>query len=207
MKSKIFPSVVAKNQKELSERLRKLEGVSRELHLDIVDGKFAPNHSLDFNFKLNKKFKYNAHLMINDPEKWIKKYGEKVEFYIVHFEALKDVASYIGETKKRKKKVAIALLPETKVKTIKTYLNNIDVILVLTVHPGFYESKYIAKNLKIRKIKKLNPKVKVLVDGHMNPKTIKGARKAGADWFVSGSFIQKSEDAKKAVKELKGAIS
>jgi ribulose-phosphate 3-epimerase len=206
MANKIFPSVVAKNQKELNKIFKKMEGVAKELHLDIVDGKFAPNNSLDFKFKLSKNFKYNAHLMINNPEAWIKRHGNKVEFYSVHVESLKNVAKYIADTKKKKKKVVFALLPETKIVTIKPYVKFIDIILVLTVHPGFYGSRYISRNLKIKKIKKLNPKITILVDGHMDPKTIKKAKVAGADWFVSGSFIQKADDPKEAIKELKRSI-
>lgn len=204
---KIFPSIVAKNQKELNETLKKLKGVSKTLHLDIVDGKFAPNHSLDFPFRLNRKFNYNAHLMLKNPQSWIEKHGKKVDFYVVHFEVLKNVKRYIEETKKKKKKVAFALLPETKVSKIKDYLKYVDIILILTVHPGFYGSRYLRSPLKkIKQIKKINPKVKVIVDGHMNPKTIKEVKKAGGDWFVVGSYIMNSGSPKKAVRELSGLI-
>ena len=205
---KIFPSIVADNQQELNRMLRKLKGVSNTLHLDVVDGKFAKNHSLDFPFRLNKSFKYNAHLMVKDPLKWIKKHGKNVDFYVVHVEVLKDIGKYIEETKKKKKKVALALLPETKVSSVKKYLDKVDIILVLTVHPGFYGSKFLSSPLKkIKQIKKINSKIKIIVDGHMDPKTIKLAKKTGADWFVVGSFIQKVEDVKKAVRELKKIIS
>ncbi len=203
MKARIYPSVVAKGQKELHHVLKNLSGVVGTLHLDVVDGKFAKNHSLDFPFRLSSKFKYNAHLMVRNPEKWIRKHGKKVDFYVVHFEVLRDVGKYVEETKRRKKKVALALLPETKVGEVKGYLNEVDIVLVLTVHPGFYGGRFMRGSLKkISQIKKINPGIKVMVDGGMNQKTIKEAKKAGADWFVVGSYIQKAKDKRKVVREM-----
>ncbi len=208
MAPKIFPSVMAKDQEELSSSLAELKGVSKVLHLDVVDGKFADSHYLDFDFKLSRKFRYNAHLMVKRPEIWIKKHGRKVDFYAAHFEALKNPAEYIKRTKKRKKKVAIALLPETAVDAVRIYLNEIDIILLLTVHPGFYGSKFLPSPLrKIGQIKKINPRIKIIVDGNMNLQTIKIAGKAGADWFVAGSFIQNAPDKHKAIRELKKSVS
>ncbi|MFH1275998.1 MAG: hypothetical protein ABIH82_02715 [Candidatus Woesearchaeota archaeon] len=215
MNTKIWPSIVAKDQKELDFFYKKMKGVTKTLHLDIVDGKFAPNHSLNFNFKLSKEFDYVAHLMVKEPENWIKKNlpkydgkkNGKINLVIPHFEAFKNVEKYIKETKQRKQKVAFAILPETKIKTIKKYLHDLDYILVLTVHPGFYGSKYLVRNWKIRKIKKINPNIKIIDDGGMTPKTIKQASKAGADYFISGSFVTKSDNPKEQIKKLKKSLS
>ena len=203
IKQKIFPSVMAKNQQELNAILKNVSGVATYLHLDVADGKFVPSTPLWFPFKLSKKFKYIAHLMVKDPEKWIQKHEEKVEFCIVHAEALKDISTYIHNTKSKKKKVAIALNSETKVSKIKLHLQFIDYVLLLTVHPGFYGAKYLRAPLKkIAEIKKINPKTKVFVDGGMNQTTEKEARKAGADYIVSGSFITKAEKPKERMKIL-----
>ena len=103
--------------------------------------------------------------------------------------------------------MSIALNPETKIKELKDYLNDIDVILVMTVHPGFYGAKFLSSPLrKIKKIKKINPDIKVMVDGGMNPKTVRKAVRAGADSIISGSFISKSKNSKKAMKELKALV-
>ena len=146
--------------------------------------------------------------MIKSPEKWIEKHGHKVELCIPQFEEVKDKDKYILLSKKTKKKVAFALKPETKVKELKPFLNEINYLLILTVHPGFYGAKYLRSPLKkIKQIKKLNSKIKIIVDGHMNQETIKEAKNSGADYFVSGSFLSKSDNPKKALKELKRAIS
>ena len=105
------------------------------------------------------------------------------------------------------KKIAFALKPETKVSELKGYLQKIDYILILTVHPGFYGAKYLKSSLKkIAPIKKMNPSVKIIVDGGMKPDTIGEAFRAGADFFVSGSFISKADDPKKAIKELRRVL-
>ncbi len=198
---------MGKSQKEINVLFKKLEGVAKTLHLDVADGKFVPNTSLSFNFKLSKKFKYNAHLMVVYPERWIKKHGKKVDLCIVHLHALKHIDFFIEFMKKQKKKVAIALNPETKVKEIAGYLNQIDIILIMNVHPGFYGARFLSSPLrKIKKIKKLNPKIKVIVDGGMNPKTIRKAKKAGADHFVSGSYVTKANNPRKAIAELRKAL-
>lgn len=203
----IFPSIIAKNQQELDAELKRLKGAAKTLHLDIVDGKFAPNRSLEFPLKLSKEYQYQAHLMIEKPEVWIKKNLNRIDLFIPHFEAIKYHSRYILWMEKIKKKVAFAILPQTTVKHLQEHLPYLDYVLILTVHPGFYGSPYLASELKkIEPLKKINPKVKIIVDGGMNPTTIKEAKKAGADLFVSGSYLLKNHSAKKAIEELAAVI-
>ena len=207
MKQIIWPSLMCNSQKELNEDFKKLKGVVKTLHLDIVDGKFAPSKVMQFPFRLSSDFVYNAHLMIKSPEVWIKKNIKRINLFIPHFEEVKDKEEYIQWMKNEKKKVAFAIKPETKVSELVQYLNKIDYILVLTVHPGFYGAKYLPKNLdKIKQIKKINSKIKVIVDGGMNPKIIGKVFKVGADYFVSGSYTTKSDNPKQSIKNLMGAI-
>ena len=201
---KIWPSVMSKNQKELNAYLKKLKGVSKKLHLDVVDGKFADSKTMWFSFKLSKNFEYNAHLMIKNPEKWIQKNIKKVNLFIPQFEEVKDVSVYIKWMRKERKKIAFAINPETKVKELKPYLNKVDYILVLTVHPGYYGSKFLPKNLrKIKQIKKINPKIKVIVDGGVKDRTIKKFKKYNPDILISGSYIKDAVDKKAAMNYLK----
>ena len=202
---RILPSVMTKNQKEMNAHFKKLSGVAKVLHLDVSDGKFVPTKYNFFPFRLSTKFKYNAHLMVKDPLSWVKKNGSKVDAVIFHPEPLssKKIKEVITLIKKKKKKVGLALKPETRVSSVKEFVSELDYVLILTVHPGFYGAKFLKAPLKkIAQIKKLNSSVKVIVDGGMKPKTIGGAAKAGGDLFVSGSFVTKSDDPKKAVREL-----
>ncbi len=203
---KVFPSVMAKSQSELDAILKNLHGVAKHLHLDIADGKFVPNTSLWFPFRLSKKYKYIAHLMVREPEQWIEKHGKKVEFCIVQAEMVK-IKDYINFAKKQKRKIAFALNPETKISKIKSHLKDIDYILILTVHPGFYGAKYVQAPLKkIKEIKKINSRIKIIVDGGMNPSTAKEAAAAGADYIISGSFITKAENPRERMKMMEEAF-
>lgn len=203
----IYPSLISKNQKELDRDLKHLKSTVKTFHLDIVDGKFAPNHSLDFNFKLSPKFNYEAHLMVKKPELWIQKHWKRIELFIPQFEELKDPLRFIHWMKQTKRKVAFAIKPGTKVTKIKSFLKETDLVLVLTVHPGFYGSKFLPDGLKkIKEIKKINPKIKVIVDGGMNPETIKLAKKAGGDYFVSGSYTTIAEKPKERIRLLLKAL-
>lgn len=206
MNQKIFPSVMANSQSELDFLFKKLKGIVSSLHLDVADGKFVPSTSLWFSFKLPTNFKYQVHLMISDPVKWVKQHGKEVDMIIFHPESLKRatlIASIIKTIKKKNKKVGIALNPETPISKIRPYLQDIDCVIVLTVHPGFYGSRFIKFPLrKIKQIKTINPNIIVIVDGGMNPKTIKEAVAAGADCFVSGSFVSKSSHPHAALRKL-----
>ena len=203
---KIIPSILTDNPKEANKIFSKLSRITSHLHLDIADNTFVPTSSLNFPLKLSKKFKYHAHLMINDPVKWINKHGKKVDFSIVQLEVIKDIKQHILWLKKIKQKVAFALKPETKITRLKPFLKEVNYILILTVHPGYYGAEFLKYPLnKIKEIKRFNPKIKIIVDGGMKPNTIKYAK--WADYIISGSFITKADDPKKAVNELRKALN
>jgi len=199
----IWPSVMAKTASELQTDLKHLTGLAKFIHLDLVDGKFAPNKTLQFPLKLTSGFSYNIHLMMKHPEQWIKSNKAKIDLYIPQFEEIKQPEKYILEMKKARKKVAFALKPETRIAVLKPFLKQIDFILILTVKPGFYGSPYQSQCLKkIGQIKKINKNIKIIIDGGMNPSTISKAKKAGADFFVSGSYTTKAEHPEESIKNL-----
>ena len=209
MKS-IIPSIIAKSQKELDERFEKVKSASM-IHLDIMDGKFVRQQSLNFPFKLpREKRDYQAHLMVKHPLAWIDKNAHKVDTIIFHIESYNKFAK-IEETidliKKHHKKVGIALNPLTPVKSIQHLAKKINLVLLMTVHPGGYGSRFIPSALKkANKIKSFNPKIKIQIDGGINDKTIVRARKY-ADAFVSGSYVKNAESSKEAIKELSGIVN
>ncbi len=208
MKKVIIPAVIAKSQKELDGIFSKIKDSACLLQLDIMDSKFVPNSSLDFDFKLpQKKYKFEAHLMVEYPEKWVDENWEKVDIIIAHFESVKNPGKIIESVKKKEKKVAFALNPETDVEQIKKYLDDIDQVLIMTVHPGFYGSKFLPKTLnKVRWLRELRPDLDIEVDGGIKPGTIEEVSKAGANLFVSGSFIINSADIKESIKILENKI-
>jgi len=209
MKS-IIPSIIAKSQKELDECFEKVKSASM-IHLDIMDGKFVRQQSLNFPFKLpREKRDYQAHLMVKHPLAWIDKNAHKVDTIIFHIESYNKFAK-IEETidliKKHHKKVGIALNPLTPVKSIQHLAKKINLVLLMTVRPGKYGSRFIPSALKkANKIKSFNPKIKIQIDGGINDKTIVRARKY-ADAFVSGSYVKNAESSKEAIKELSGIVN
>ncbi len=203
----IIPSILAATPRQLGLALEKYRNATKTLHLDVVDGKFAISRSLHFKLKLPKLFKYNAHLMIQHPERWIKQYGHLVDLCIVQASTIKNKAQFIAWMKKRGKKVAFALKPEEKISVLKPYLKQVDWVLVLTVHPGRYGAKYLPAPLKkIKLLKTINPKLKIMVDGGMNPVTIRDAVKAGADLIVCGSYLAESKQPEQDLLRLKSLM-
>ncbi len=202
--TQILPSIMAQNQKELDRLLTKLGTVTKHFHLDVADGKFVPTNVLQFNLRLPRSFIYSAHLMVERPMLFIKKYFSQIELFIPQIEVFSEPQSYIDFMRRQGKKVAFALKPETSVARVKKYLSQIDYILILTVQPGYYGALFLSGQLrKIGQVKKVNPNVKVIVDGHMNPQTIPLARRAGADMFVVGSYLATGVDVRKGMKELR----
>lgn len=206
MRKKIIPSIIANSQKELNERINKVKNTSQVLHLDVMDGRFVKNRSLMFDFKIPRLKKYQAHLMVKNPRAWINKNWKKVNAIIFHeevFKKRKDVEELINFIKKKGRKVGLALNPGTSVEKIRPYLNKIHIVLVMSVNPGKYGSKFLPKTLeKINQIKKINSSLKIEIDGGISDKTINGVCSAGGDIFISGSYLQKSQDSKKALRTL-----
>lgn len=204
----IIPAIIARTQKELDKHLSKVEGYSELVQLDIMDGTFVPNNSLDFDFDVSgSNISFEAHLMITDPMGWIEKNWWKVDTIIVHFESCEKPLDIIRFVKEKGKKIGFAIIPETAVNIVKPYLDDIDQLLIMTVNPGFYGSKFLPESLcKISEARKLKPYLDIEVDGGVTPDTIKLINDAGANMFVSGSYILKSDGIKEAIDPLKKLI-
>tara|TARA_Y100000310_G_C20655664_1_gene801848 strand:- start:1176 stop:1799 length:624 start_codon:yes stop_codon:yes gene_type:complete len=200
---RIIPAIIAINQKELDMRLEKVKIFGSSFQLDVMDGKFVPNKSLWFNFKVSKKNKYEAHLMVKNPEKWIKENLSKVSSVIIHIETVKDPTTLIDIVKKKKKKIGIALNPETPLEKVDPYVKSLNKVLVMTVDPGAYGGGFLPQVLqKIRLLRSRYPKLNIQVDGGLNPVTVKKVKQAGANEFVIGSYLQQSINIKEAKTEL-----
>jgi ribulose-phosphate 3-epimerase len=204
----IIPSIIARTQKELDEHLSKIEGYSELVQLDIMDGTFVPNNSLYFDFDVSgSNISFEAHLMINDPMGWIEKNWWKVDTIIVHFESCEEPLDIIRFVKEKDKKIGFAIIPETAVNIVKPYLDDINQLLIMTVNPGFYGSKFLPETLsKISEARKIQPNLDIEVDGSVTPDTIKLINDSGANMFVSGSYILKSDGVKEAIDSLKKMI-
>jgi len=122
MKFLITPSIIATNQTEFDKTYEKIKTTSNVFHLDVMDGIFVKNKSLNFDFILPKNKIFEAHLMVTNPTKWVKKHINKVNLIVFHIESCKNPNNLIELIKQKKKQVGIAIKPETTIHEIKNYL-------------------------------------------------------------------------------------
>ena len=203
MKPLIVPAIIAGSQGELDAMLDRLKGKVERVMLDVMDGIFVPNRSLDFDFRLPEGFVYEVHMMAVDPLERLSTMAGKVDIAIIHVEHLTDVRAAIEHVRGLELKLTLALNPGTGIDAIEPYLDEVDCVLVMTVDPGAYGGRYIPDALeKVRQIRELNHKIPIEVDGGMNVENSRAAREAGANVIASGSFIMKSDDIVKAVEAL-----
>ena len=204
----IVPAIIAKTQIELNEHLSKVKDFSELVQLDIMDGAFVPNNSLDFDFDVSgSNIRFESHLMVSNPIEWIEKNWEKVGTILVHFESCENPKDVIRFVKDKGKNIGFVLTPETQVHNVKAYLDDIDQLLIMTVNPGFYGSEFLPETIsKISEARKIKPDLDIEVDGGVTPDTIKLVHDAGANMFVSGSYIIKSDDVEEAIDTLRNLI-
>ncbi|MBN1271173.1 MAG: ribulose-phosphate 3-epimerase [Candidatus Aminicenantes bacterium] len=204
MEKQIIPAVIAQDQDELMAILDKIGNHARLIQLDVMDGRFVPNRSLDFDFNIPAgKYIYEAHLMIQDPLTWLDQSGDMMQTIIAHFEVLDEPGNFIEAAKKKGKKAGLAINPETGLDSILPYLKDLDQVLIMTVHPGAYGSRFLSEMLvKIRTLRAKAPGLDIEVDGGISPDTIWFVCEAGANMFVSGSYLIKADNLGKNVEIL-----
>jgi len=203
----IVPAILAKTEEEFINMVRKIEPYTYLVHLDIADGEFVPNKTID-GFeemeKIDTKLDFEVHLMINNPEsiidRWLKTRAAR---YLIHSESTKELETLIGQIKGSSKELGLILNPQTDYSAIDSYLDRIDLVQFMAVDPGFYGSPFLPEVLeKIRNFHSRYPNKKIQVDGGINPETIKLVEAAGASRATVGSFIFQSENIEKALREL-----
>ena len=202
---KISPSILSADFSKLGIEIQNLEKAKADLiHIDVMDGHFVPNITIGPEV-INKLRKYTSlpfdvHLMISPVHNFIKDFAEAgADIITIHPEATNDLASSIKKIKSYNKKVGVSLNPETSVDKVMPVLNLIDLVLVMSVNPGFGGQKFMKEVLEKVKIlrkeidaKKL--KVEIEIDGGINFDNAKIAKKAGVDILVSGTTIFKNNE-------------
>lgn len=206
---KIAPSILSADFSILKEEISKIK-TADYLHIDVMDMHFVPN--LTFGPKLIKDIKkhtnipFDVHLMVDNPEQWIPLIKDFADIITVHYESCIHLHKTIQEIKKCGKMAGIALNPSTNEDVLKYLLDDIDLILVMTVNPGFGGQSFINSQLeKIKNIKNMikNKNIILEVDGGINDKTGKLCIGQGANMLVAGSFIFNNENYENAIKILK----
>jgi len=216
MESQIYinPSILNANLDDLENEISRVASTSDLLHLDIMDNIFVPNFTFDleraFEIINFSKLPVDAHLMINNPDEIAPLYAENgCTSVTFHFEAVNDVDNTIKDVRSNGAKVGLAIKPATKFADIEKWIEEIDMLLIMTVEPGFGGQSFMHEQMPkvaqartfIEKLLKNKPTLQI--DGGVSLETIAEAANAGANCFVAGSAVYKSDNPAAMVSSLR----
>lgn len=212
MTLKIAPSILSSDFLHLENEIRAIEKAGADiLHLDIMDGHFVPN--LTFGPGLVKQIRsvttlpLDAHLMITNPADFADKFIDAgVNYLSFHIETDANYVSLFRKIRKRGVKAGIAINPETSLDALPGVIDEIDYVLIMSVHPGFGGQSFIEESVeKVRKAKEIigSRPIEIEIDGGINFETAKTVKKVGVNILVAGSFIFKSDDYAKTIAGLR----
>ena len=206
----VAPSILSADFSNLASEIAEVESAGvKMIHLDIMDGHFVPNMTIGpvvvAKLRKHSKAVFDTHLMISDPRKYAKAFVEAGSNHITfHIETVDDPEKFIEELHELGVTCGVTLNPETPVESIEKVAPLCDMVLVMTVHPGFGAQKFIdeaaRKCIRIREI--AGPDVRIEVDGGINPETVAKAVSYGADTLVAGNAIFAKPDRAKAIKDI-----
>jgi len=215
-KIQISPSILSADFSQLRNEIKRLEeGGADMIHVDVMDGHFVPNLTIGppviENLRKHTKLFFDVHLMISPVHKYIKNYADAgADIITIHPEATENLENSINHIKELNKKVGVSLNPDTKISIISELLEKIDLVLIMSVFPGFGGQKFMPEVVeKIKNLKKIQKEKKlsfdIEVDGGINFQNSKIVIEAGANILVSGTTIFKENngDIKKNIDCLK----
>lgn len=209
---KVSPSILACDFSNIELETKKINTTDCEyIHLDVMDGEFVPNMTFDYNFINTLKFNkiYDTHLMIKNPLSIIEKYYDSSDIISFHVEAetQEDILNFL-KNKPLNKKIGLSIKPKTDVSILVPFLPYLDMVMVMTVEPGFGGQKFMEENLsKVEELillrNKFNYNFLIEVDGGVNGETVKLCQDKGVDIVVAGTYIFKSDNYQERINSLR----
>lgn len=211
---KISPSILSADFSKLGEEIQNIEKAGADyIHIDVMDGSFVPNITIGNevvkNLRKNTALPFDVHLMINNPDNHIKAFADAgSDIITIHAEASIHLDRSVDLIKSFGKKAGVSIVPSTHEDVLDYVLEKLDLILVMSVNPGFGGQKFLSSQLRKienlrKKIEKTGKKIELEVDGGINAETYKLATSAGADVLVSGSYIFGSKSYSEAISKLR----
>lgn len=183
------------------------------IHIDVMDGSFVPNKQFTTeeinNLEIISKKKFDVHLMVDNPRKYIENLDiSNIEYIIVHSEIAKDINELLDLIKSYNIKCGLSIKPNTDISILTPYLNKLDLILVMSVEPGFSGQEFISNSLdKVSKLKQIiknnNLDIVMAIDGGINGSNASLVKKSGIDMVVSGSYVTNSLDYQDKINDLR----
>ena len=208
MDFKISPSILASDYANLESELKRISS-SDLIHVDVMDGHFVPNISIGAPvvaaIKKVCSVPFDVHLMISEPLRYAEDFAKAgADIICFHAESDDDIGETIDKILSLGKKAALAVKPKTEIDVVFPYLDRLSMVLVMTVEPGFGGQSFMFETMpKIERLRAMGYEGDIEVDGGVNPETIKVAAKAGANIFVAGSAVFRSENPAETIKLLK----
>ncbi len=210
----ISPSILASDFSRLAEEVKSIESAGADLvHIDVMDGMFVPNITLGAPvikcLKGRTSLPFDVHLMIEEPIRYIDDFvSAGADIITFHIEAAKDISATIEKIKNAGCKPAISIKPNTPAEVVFPYLDELYMVLVMTVEPGFGGQSFMPETMpKVKAIRQEAEKrgidLRIQVDGGIDDKTVSVATENGADVLVAGSYVFKAADRAEAIRKLK----